>query len=762
MVGGLHETFRRIRRRLSRREMAARLLGIEGEADGDAPGLVLIQIDGLARRQLERAMGRGRMPFLSRLVRRERYRLGTFYSGLPSTTPAVQAELFYGVRTAVPAFSYRARATGETVDLLDPQAGARIEDFVSHSGGSPLLAGGSAYCDIYRGGATEAHFCVAALTYRAVLQRIRPWLWPGLSLLYLPTAIRVLSRAFIEVVVAFGDAVWGTFHGQRAKSEFEFIHRRVLVGVVSREWMVAGAGIDTARGLPVVHVNFLGYDEMAHRRGPDSEFAHRSLRGIDRAIRRIWRAAHRSRRRDYEVWVYSDHGQERTTPYDVATGRQTGDAIEEVARRLLPPGSPERSRVAVVAIGPVGHVYADRRATAAERTRLAEALVREAAIPAAYAIDDTGDVRFWTTTGYSGRLPDDAAALLGEAHPVPAEIGADLAALCRHPDAGDVVIGGWVAGRPPLSFVGENGAHAGPGSEETAGFTLLPADAPTPPGGTVRPTELRSAAFARLAADSDDRSAVCRELSTDRETVRLVTYNVHGCVGTDGRLSPRRIARVLAACDPDVIALQELDVGRSRSGGRDQAREIARELGMACEFHASLEVAGERYGNAVLSRFPLRVVKAGPLPKRLNRPAEPRGALWVEVVSDGQAFQVLVTHLGLAGDERLRQVEALLGPDWLGSALNRGPLLLCGDLNAGPRSRPYRAVAARLRDAAAKCRPRPTFPSRLPLVRIDHVFATEDIEVLRTEVVRTVLTAAASDHLPLAVELRLRPDPSGR
>lgn len=752
-VGSLREALRGLRRRLGRREAAARLLGVNAEADGDVPGLVLVQIDGLSRRQLERAMERGRMPFLSRLVERERYRLGTFYPGLPSTTPAVQAELFYGVRAAVPAFSYRSRDTGETVDLLDPQAGARVEDAVSRSGGPPLLAGGSAYCDIYRGGAAEAHFCVAALTYRAVLQRIRPWLWPGLSLLYLPTAIRVLVLAFVEAVIAVGEAVRGTLQGQPAKSEFEFIHNRALVGVVAREWMVVGAGIDTARGLPVIHVNFLGYDELAHRRGPDSAFAHRSLRGIDGAIRRIWRTAHRSPRRDYEVWVYSDHGQERTTPYDIATGRQIGDAVEGVARRILPEGPPDRPRVAVVAIGPVGHVYSDPPVTAAERARLAEALARDAGVPAAYAVDDAGDVRFWTATGRAGRLPDDALELLGEAYPAPTAVGEDLAAMCRHPDAGDVVIGGWVAGRPPLSFVGENGAHAGPGVEEVAGFTLLPGDAPVP-GEPARPTELRNAAFARLAAASEDRSSVCRRPSARRDTLRLVTYNVHGCVGTDGRLSPRRIARVLAACDPDVVALQELDVGRSRSGGRDQAREIARELGMSCEFHASLEVAGERYGNAVLSRFPLRVIKAGPLPQRPRRPAEPRGALWVEVGSEGQAFQVLVTHLGLANDERLGQVEALLGPEWLDSPLRRGPLLLCGDLNAGPRTRAYRLAAARLRDAAGR-RPRPTFPSRLPLVRIDHVFTTEDVEVVRAEVVRTALTAAASDHLPLTVELRL-------
>jgi len=759
MIGRLRSHLCRFRTWASPREAAARTLGVaETAADGAAPGLVLIQIDGLPRRQLERAIESGRMPFLRRLLRREGFRLGTFYPGLPSTTPAVQGELFYGVRTAVPAFSFRERDDDKVTDLLDYDTGARIEKEISErAAGPPLLAGGSAYCDIYSGGAAEPHFCVAALTHRALLARIRPWLWPGLSLLFLPTAIRVLFQMLGETAFALYEATQGTLRGQPAKSEFEFVKNRVFVGVAFREWMVAGAGIDTAQGLPVVHVNFLGYDEMSHRRGPDSAFAHRSLRGIDRAIRRIWRAAHRSHRREYDVWVYSDHGQERTTPYDVATGRPIGDATEEIARRLLPPGPPDRPRVATVAIGPIGHVYPEPPINAVDRLKLAEALAREAQIPATYAIDDRGDVRFWTTAGRSGRLPEDAASLLGDDHPQLSQVAEDLAALCRHEDAGQVVIGGWIPDRPPISFVGENGAHAGPGTQETAGFTLLPPDAPVPAGDCVRPTELREAALARLAAAQGGWSSACRGPSTRRDTIRLVTYNVHGCVGTDGRLSPRRIARVLAACDPDVIALQELDVGRRRSGGRDQAKDIAAELGMTCEFHASLRVAEEQYGNAVLSRHPMRVVRAGPLPQRERRPAEPRGALWVEIDVGDRPLQVLVTHLGLARDERLRQVESLVGADWLGSPRRRGPVLLCGDLNAGPRSAPYRAIAGRLRDAASLVgKPRPTFPSGWPVVRIDHVFASGEIEVAKVDVVRTSLTRVASDHLPLVVEFRVR------
>src|ERR1700759_2043184 len=113
---------------------------------------------------------------------------------------------------------------------------------------------------------------------------------------------------------------------------------------------------------------------------------------------------------------------------------------------------------------------------------------------------------------------------------------------------------------------------------------------------------------------------------------RILTYNVHRCVGADRVLDVGRVAAVIAAQEPDIVALQELDVGRARTGGVDQAHEIARRLDMACPFPAALTVEEERYGDAILTCFPERLVQVGPLPGYGRIPQlEPRGALWVEV-----------------------------------------------------------------------------------------------------------------------------------
>jgi endonuclease/exonuclease/phosphatase family metal-dependent hydrolase len=251
-------------------------------------------------------------------------------------------------------------------------------------------------------------------------------------------------------------------------------------------------------------------------------------------------------------------------------------------------------------------------------------------------------------------------------------------------------------------------------------------------------------------------------------TLRVLTYNVHSCRGADGRFSPERIAAVIAGARPDVVALQELDAGRARSGGLDQAQAIARELGMRAHFHPALRVAEERYGDAVLSALPMRLVKAGPLPGLPNRPLlEPRGALWVAVeLGGGVELQVINTHLGLLARERLAQAEALLGEEWLGHPECRGrPALLLGDFNAVSRSPAFRRLAGRLQDAqgaVAGHRPRPTFPARWPLIRIDHVFLGPGVEAFRAEVRRGPLERAASDHLPLVVDVMVGASPSGR
>jgi len=249
---------------------------------------------------------------------------------------------------------------------------------------------------------------------------------------------------------------------------------------------------------------------------------------------------------------------------------------------------------------------------------------------------------------------------------------------------------------------------------------------------------------------------------------RVMTYNVHGCVGADGKLDVGRIAAVIGQARPDIVALQELDVGRARSGGIDQAHAIATRLGMSFHFNSALSVEEERYGDAILTALPPRLVKSGPLPTppRLRR-LEPRGALWVRIETGGGPLQVINTHLGLLPQEQKTQVACLLGQEWLGAVDCRDPTILLGDFNATRRYAAYRALTRRLRDVQRTVDggKRPgrvvrTFPSRLPVLRIDHVFVSPGVEVAGVFAPDTALARVASDHLPLVVDIALLTPPS--
>ncbi|MCS7049061.1 MAG: endonuclease/exonuclease/phosphatase family protein [Verrucomicrobiae bacterium] len=239
---------------------------------------------------------------------------------------------------------------------------------------------------------------------------------------------------------------------------------------------------------------------------------------------------------------------------------------------------------------------------------------------------------------------------------------------------------------------------------------------------------------------------------------RLLTYNVHRCQGTDRRVSPYRIAEVIAETGADIVALQELDVNRPRTGHVDQAELIAALLEMEFHFHPAWQMAEERFGDAVLSRWPLRLVHAAKLPGHPRGWKERRGAIWVAVQIGGHTVQVINTHLGLVRHERHTQTTALLGSHWLGHPACRPPVILCGDFNAIPGSRVherYRAVLRDVCDCVRTLRRQRTYPTRLPVARIDHVFVSPDIHVRHVEVVRTRLSRVASDHYPVLVELAL-------
>lgn len=801
MISRIAVRVRWLRRKISRTHWAARLFGIrtpEGEADD--PGLIMIQIDGLSRSQLEKAVSDGNMPFLARLIRRKHFTLENFYSGVPSTTPAVQGEIFYGVRAAVPSFQFLCRNEAKILRMYEAEAAAEVEQELLGKCSEPLLKGGHSYSNIYRAGSLRSRYCSQDLAPDELLRQLHPLKTILLSIIYAPRILRMIGLAILEVGLAVVDAVKGLYEREDFMREMSFVPARVIVCIALREMIRFRVLLDIERGVQTIHANFLGYDEQSHRRGPSSDFAHWTLKGIDRAIRDIYRAANHSTYRDYELMIYSDHGQEETEPYERRHGRALDAALSEVfargpldgapvwmrkmpellgntldrcrnlmglkSRHQSSDGTPDPAKeIVVTAMGPIGHIYLPRKLVDTEMEAYARAMIGPAGIPLVMWRKPDGEIAAINNRGLWS-LPEDRAEVLGEKHPFLDEVAEDLAKLCHHRHAGDFVISGWDLRGKPLTFPMENGAHCGPGFEETRGFLLVPdrirrwhLSHLARTADRVRGEDLRKIAIHFLGRDGVREERVPARIQRQKDLpLRVMTYNIHSCMGIDGKIRPERVARVINHFDPDIVAVQEVDAHRPRTRGHDQAQLIADHLRMSHVFQTMLEEEKERYGIAVFARYPFKIVKAAhltPADRRIFR--EARGAIWLKIEPEGgPPFHFINTHFGLGRNERRQQAEELLGENWLGGLGADEPVILCGDFNTGPRSPVFARLRSRFRDAQLEVeghKPCATFSSVKPLLRIDHVFVSRHFSVEGIERPDTPTAVMASDHLPLCVEL---------
>ncbi|MCB0339732.1 MAG: alkaline phosphatase family protein, partial [Bdellovibrionales bacterium] len=292
-------------------------------------GLILIQIDGLSFEHYKQASDHNKLPFLTKLSQKFGYEVVPMYSGLPSTTPAVQAELFYGIKGAVPAFSFVDSNTNRLGKMYDPEFASLIQKRLEQNSDN-LLNDGGAYSNIYSGGAKHSQFCPGSFNWNQSVPNLG-WLRSLLLCLKYPLNLcRIVSLLLIESVLSISDVIRGILERKDFAKELKFIPSRVMICILLRELTTYFAIRDINRQLPIIHLNYLGYDEQAHRRGPSSRFAYWSLKGIDKSISKLWRVTQKTTSRDYSIWIYSDHGQEEVDSYFSIHGRSVEEAITEV------------------------------------------------------------------------------------------------------------------------------------------------------------------------------------------------------------------------------------------------------------------------------------------------------------------------------------------------------------------------------------------------------------------------------------------------
>jgi len=226
--------------------------------------------------------------------------------------------------------------------------------------------------------------------------------------------------------------------------------------------------------------------------------------------------------------------------------------------------------------------------------------------------------------------------------------------------------------------------------------------------------------------------------------MKLATWNVHRCIGRDGEKSPERCAAVLQEIDADVIALQELE---SRPGHElDVLAYLARETGARAIAGSTIIEKDGHYGNALLTRLPVRAVRRHDL--SVSR-REPRGALDVDLDLDRSRLQVIATHLGLRPAERRQQVQRLLH---LFDTRNQDLVVLTGDLNEWFLwGRPLRMLHGVFPHAPH----RRTWPAHAPLFALDRIWVHPHPALRTLAAHRSRLARVASDHLPVIAEIDL-------
>lgn len=231
----------------------------------------------------------------------------------------------------------------------------------------------------------------------------------------------------------------------------------------------------------------------------------------------------------------------------------------------------------------------------------------------------------------------------------------------------------------------------------------------------------------------------------------LVSYNIHRSRGRDGRVDVQRIGQVLAELRPDIVALQEVEDGCSDTKHSNQPMELGERLGLHVAFGPNIVREGHRYGNAILSRLPIRRSRNYDLSVQRR---EPRGALRCDLeLSPGRQLHVFCLHLGLSVRERRAQEALLLSADILRDAVRSDPTIVCGDFNYWLDGPVASLVRQAIHDAGwvlgSKGR---TYPTSLPLLRLDRIFVDAGVRPLALKVHRSPLSRTASDHLPLAME----------
>ncbi len=305
----------RVIRRVARRQGAA--------APTDVPGIIFLEIDGLALPVLRHAMRDGSAPTMARWVAEEGYRLAEWEPDLSSQTGASQAGILLGSNEDIPAFRWVEKETGRLIACSAPADCAEIER--RHASGVGLLRdGGASRGNLLSGEADEVILTVSRMdAERGANPGYRAFFANGFNV------TRALVLFGWEVALELTAAIRAARRDVRPRGHRGGVYPllRATMCVLVRDLITYGVLTDMMFGRPAVYATFSSYDEVAHHSGLERADTMEALRKLDQQFGRIERAR-RYARRPYEIVVLSDHGQTQGATFKQRNGYGLDDLVE--------------------------------------------------------------------------------------------------------------------------------------------------------------------------------------------------------------------------------------------------------------------------------------------------------------------------------------------------------------------------------------------------------------------------------------------------
>jgi uncharacterized membrane protein YvlD (DUF360 family) len=299
-----------------------------GVVETDVPGVLFLEVDGLAHAVVSRAIRDGNAPTLARWLREGSHRLIEWETDWSSQTGACQAGLLHGSNDNLPAFRWWEKDRNVFMVSNHPRDAMEIEQRVSNGRGL-LAADGASRANLLSGDAPHS-----LLTMSTVLRRDRPGRIGQDYFAYFANPYNV-ARTFVLFVGDVISECWSAAQQRRrdvkprVRRAFPYPLLRAWTTVIQRDLQVQALIGDVYAGRPVAYTTFLGYDEVAHHSGVERPDTLATLREIDRQFARI-EAALKDAPRPYHLVVLADHGQTQGATFENRYGTTLEQLVEEV------------------------------------------------------------------------------------------------------------------------------------------------------------------------------------------------------------------------------------------------------------------------------------------------------------------------------------------------------------------------------------------------------------------------------------------------